>query len=140
MRVAGRLIVRITGSTPSESIFGQARGASYSVAVEDDVSRNTAYELAVAHHRFSEFRVLHARIAAPLSLPPFPASRRLFNGKAVRREREELLPVFLNDALREAARLTAGSGGATAETDAAVEALLRFLGLNAAQALSASTA
>ena len=84
--------------------------------------------MAAACHRFSHFRALHSEIAGPLRLAPFPAWRRLLNTAAVRREREQLLPVFLNDALDALAHL-ASDDADVAESKPA-KALRVFIGLD----------
>eukprot|EP00966_Prymnesium_polylepis_P108274 2506260-Prymnesium_polylepis.2 len=77
---------------------------------------------ASVRRRFSQFRLLHAEIGAALQLSPFPAWRRIFNIASVRRERERLLPLFLNEAL-----LKLDAPGAPP-----ADALSAFLGLDGA--------
>ena len=121
----GRLFARISGSNASGTFF-EARGATYNIVIEDADAGGG--ELAAACHRFSHFRALHSEIAGPLRLAPFPAWRCLLNTAAVRREREQLLPVFLNDALDALAHL-ASNDADVAESKPA-KALRVFIGLD----------
>ena len=109
----------ITGSQPGEKSFlFDAYGALYTVEVRGDGGRPRTS----VRRRFSEFRQLHAEISARLQLSPFPAWRRIFNIASVRRERERLLPIFLNEAL-----LKLDAPGAPSAV-----ALSTFLGLDGA--------
>jgi len=101
LRDADRLKAVILSSREGPSTWFEARGAVYLV----EILGEDGERIATSSHRFSHFRLLHSQLESSLQLSPFPLWRRLFNTAAVRKEREALLPAFLNNALASIGRL-----------------------------------
>jgi hypothetical protein len=116
------LRAHITGSTPGDGFF-EASGATYHIEVR---RVNEGSVKSTARHRYSQFRALYEEIEESLNLSPFPAWRHICNTAAVRSKREELLPLFINEALE---RLERRSESHDPFALAAFEALAVFLGV-----------